>query len=172
MQPTQTYVIESSIFPPSPPVRFISGLTGTAGLPQSGTSSLHEDSRNRHLSAEEEHHEGSRLQRTRDVSVKNVPDARIEQPNDVIVKITTNICGSDLHMYEGRTDFKPGGVFGQVALQFLVRCPGLFTIPKASTPEHAAQNAGAGDFQLSAADIARIDKAFPLGPRPVRLPML
>ena len=49
----------------------------------------------------------------RDVSVKNVPDARIEQPNDVIVKITTtNICGSDLHMYEGRTDFKPGGVFG------------------------------------------------------------
>jgi hypothetical protein len=48
----------------------------------------------------------------RDVSVKNVPDARIEQPNDVIVKITTtNICGSDLHMYEGRTDFKPGGVF-------------------------------------------------------------
>jgi D-arabinose 1-dehydrogenase-like Zn-dependent alcohol dehydrogenase len=35
----------------------------------------------------------------RDVSVKNVPDARIEQPNDVIVKITTtNICGSDLHI--------------------------------------------------------------------------
>jgi diketogulonate reductase-like aldo/keto reductase len=60
----------------------------------------------------------------------------------------------------------------QVALQFLVRCPGLFTIPKASTPEHAAENAGAGDFQLSAADVARIDKAFPLGPRPARLPML
>src|SRR3984885_1342826 len=60
----------------------------------------------------------------------------------------------------------------QVALQFLVRCPELFTIPKASTPEHAAENAGAGDFQLSVADIARIDKAFPLGPRPARLPML
>ncbi len=60
----------------------------------------------------------------------------------------------------------------QVALQFLVRCPGLFTIPKASTPEHAAENAGAGDFQLSAADVAHIDKAFPLGPRPARLPML
>ena len=29
----------------------------------------------------------------RDVSVKNVPDAKIEQPNDVVVKIvTTNIC--------------------------------------------------------------------------------
>lgn len=49
----------------------------------------------------------------RDVSVKDVPDARIEQPNDVLVKITTtNICGSNLHMYEGRTDFEPGGVFG------------------------------------------------------------
>jgi diketogulonate reductase-like aldo/keto reductase len=30
----------------------------------------------------------------------------------------------------------------QVALQFLVRCPGLFAIPKASTPEHAVENAG------------------------------
>jgi glutathione-independent formaldehyde dehydrogenase len=49
----------------------------------------------------------------RNVAVKNVPDAKIEQPNDVLVRITsTNICGSDLHMYEGRTDFKPGSVFG------------------------------------------------------------
>jgi diketogulonate reductase-like aldo/keto reductase len=53
-----------------------------------------------------------------------------------------------------------------------VRCPGLFTIPKASTPEHVAENAGAGDFQLSAADVARIDNAFPRGPHPARLPML
>jgi diketogulonate reductase-like aldo/keto reductase len=60
----------------------------------------------------------------------------------------------------------------QVALQFLVRCPGIFTIPKASTPEHAAEDAGAGDFQLSAADVVRIDEAFPLGPRTARLPML
>jgi threonine dehydrogenase-like Zn-dependent dehydrogenase len=49
----------------------------------------------------------------RNVSVKDVPDAKIEQPTDVVVKITsTNICGSDLHMYEGRTDFAPGSVFG------------------------------------------------------------
>jgi Zn-dependent alcohol dehydrogenase len=41
----------------------------------------------------------------RDVSVKNVPDAKIERPTDVLVRITTtNICGSDLHMFEGRTD--------------------------------------------------------------------
>src|ERR1700744_3017295 len=48
-----------------------------------------------------------------DVQVKNVPDARIEQPTDVLVRITsTNICGSDLHMYEGRTDLNPGMVLG------------------------------------------------------------
>ena len=45
----------------------------------------------------------------RAVSVKDVPDARIERPTDVLVQITTtNICGSDLHMYEGRTDFETG----------------------------------------------------------------
>ncbi len=60
----------------------------------------------------------------------------------------------------------------QVALQFLVRQPGLFAIPKASTPEHTEENAGAGDFQLSIADIEQIDKAFPRGPRPHRLPTL
>jgi glutathione-independent formaldehyde dehydrogenase len=49
----------------------------------------------------------------RQVSVDEVPDARIEQPTDVLVRITsTNICGSDLHMYEGRTDFEPGRIFG------------------------------------------------------------
>ncbi|MFI8568049.1 zinc-dependent alcohol dehydrogenase [Rhodococcus sp. NPDC078407] len=37
----------------------------------------------------------------RKVSVDTVPDPRIEQPTDAIVKITTtNICGSDLHLYE------------------------------------------------------------------------
>jgi threonine dehydrogenase-like Zn-dependent dehydrogenase len=49
----------------------------------------------------------------RDVRVMNVRDAKIEQPTDVLVKITTtNICGSDLHMYEGRTDMEKGRIFG------------------------------------------------------------
>ena len=48
-----------------------------------------------------------------DVAVADVPDARIEDPNDILVRITTtNICGSDLHMYEGRTSFETGRVFG------------------------------------------------------------
>lgn len=54
----------------------------------------------------------------------------------------------------------------QVALRFLVRRPSLFTIPKASTPEHAAENAGAGDLRLTEAELARIDEAFPPGPIP------
>jgi glutathione-independent formaldehyde dehydrogenase len=49
----------------------------------------------------------------KDVSVDEVPDATIEKPTDVLVKITTaNICGSDLHMYEGRTDVEEGKVLG------------------------------------------------------------
>jgi threonine dehydrogenase-like Zn-dependent dehydrogenase len=37
----------------------------------------------------------------RDVRVDTVPDPRIEDPGDVIVRVTsTGICGSDLHLYE------------------------------------------------------------------------
>ena len=48
-----------------------------------------------------------------EVAVENVPDPEIKHPNDVIVKITSScICGSDLHMYEGRTAAQAGIVFG------------------------------------------------------------
>ena len=60
----------------------------------------------------------------------------------------------------------------QVALSFLTREPYLFAIPKASTPEHAAENAGAGDLVLGNDEIAAIDKVFPRGPKPRSLPML
>jgi len=39
-----------------------------------------------------------------EVSVETVADPEIESPTDAIVRITSSgICGSDLHMYEGRT---------------------------------------------------------------------
>jgi diketogulonate reductase-like aldo/keto reductase len=60
----------------------------------------------------------------------------------------------------------------QVALRFLVRRHSLFAIPKASDPDHVIDNAGAGDLHLSEAELARIDAAFPRGPRPRSLPML
>jgi glutathione-independent formaldehyde dehydrogenase len=48
-----------------------------------------------------------------DVQVKEVEDPKIEAPTDAIVRITsTCICGSDLHMYEGRTNAEAGIVFG------------------------------------------------------------
>jgi diketogulonate reductase-like aldo/keto reductase len=60
----------------------------------------------------------------------------------------------------------------QVALAYLAREPNVFAIPKASSAEHAADNAAAGDLVLSAEDIAALDKAFPRGPKPRGLPML
>jgi diketogulonate reductase-like aldo/keto reductase len=60
----------------------------------------------------------------------------------------------------------------QVALAFLIRDTAVFAIPKASTPEHAAENAGAGELTLSEADIAALEAAFPRGPKPRSLPML
>ena len=56
-----------------------------------------------------------------DVSVQNVPDAQIKAPTDVLVKITsTNICGSDLHMYEGRTSLEKGRIIGHENLGVVV----------------------------------------------------
>lgn len=63
-----------------------------------------------------------------------------------------------------------GATAHQVALRFVVRHSSLFAIPKASNPEHAAENAASGDLDLTAAEIARIDAAFPRGPRPRKLP--
>jgi threonine dehydrogenase-like Zn-dependent dehydrogenase len=50
----------------------------------------------------------------RDVRVDEVPDPRIEEPTDVIVRITSSgICGSDLHLYEVLGPFmQEGDVLG------------------------------------------------------------
>ena len=55
----------------------------------------------------------------------------------------------------------------QVALRFLLRHPEVFVIPKASHLAHVAENAAAATLELSAAELARIDAAFPRG-RPRR----
>jgi diketogulonate reductase-like aldo/keto reductase len=65
-----------------------------------------------------------------------------------------------------------GATARQVALAFLAREPNVFTIPKASSAEHVAENAAAGDLALSNEDIAALDSAFPRGPKPRSLPML
>ena len=60
----------------------------------------------------------------------------------------------------------------QVALAFLTRAPSVLAIPKASSADHAAENAAAGDLNLTDADIAALDRAFPRGLKPRGLPML
>jgi len=46
----------------------------------------------------------------RDVRVEDVPDPQLQEPTDAIVKITTtNICGSDLHLYETLGPFMDAG---------------------------------------------------------------
>jgi diketogulonate reductase-like aldo/keto reductase len=60
----------------------------------------------------------------------------------------------------------------QVALSFLLRSPSVFVIPKASTPEHALENAAAAKVELSSEDLQAIDAAFPRGRRRVGIPML
>jgi len=60
----------------------------------------------------------------------------------------------------------------QVALGFLTRRPSVFAIPKASSADHAADNAAAGRLNLSDSELAALDSAFPRGPKPRGLPML
>ncbi|MDE2250226.1 MAG: aldo/keto reductase [Gammaproteobacteria bacterium] len=58
----------------------------------------------------------------------------------------------------------------QVALNFLLRYPNLFVIPKAARIEHARENAGAANFELTAAELGALDAAFGRSPRPRVLP--
>ncbi|HET9174629.1 MAG TPA: glutathione-independent formaldehyde dehydrogenase [Candidatus Saccharimonadales bacterium] len=49
--------------------------------------------------------------------VEEVQDPHIEQPTDAIIKVSSAaICGSDLHMYEGRTAVETGKIFGHEIL--------------------------------------------------------
>ena len=60
----------------------------------------------------------------------------------------------------------------RVALCFLTRRASLFAIPKSANLKHVEENAGAAALALSEAELARIDAAFPLDPRPRPLPIL
>ena len=58
----------------------------------------------------------------RDMRIDEVPDPKLKDPTDVIVKLTsTNICGSDLHMYGVRTSLKAGTVVGHENLGIVVQ---------------------------------------------------
>lgn len=50
------------------------------------------------------------------VALREVPDPRIEEPGDAIVRVTrTAICGSDLHFFHGKAPLEPGETMGHEA---------------------------------------------------------
>jgi glutathione-independent formaldehyde dehydrogenase len=49
----------------------------------------------------------------RNITVADRPKPKLNSPSDAILRVTTSgICGSDLHMYDGRTELKEGTVVG------------------------------------------------------------
>jgi diketogulonate reductase-like aldo/keto reductase len=89
--------------------------------------------------------------------------------------------GQSAAPYDPRT--RPGGVLEkiaaahgatarQVALQFLLRHTEVFVIPKAAGVAHLEDNARAAALQLSEAELARIDAAFPPGKPRRGVPMI
>jgi threonine dehydrogenase-like Zn-dependent dehydrogenase len=54
----------------------------------------------------------------RDVRVDRVPDPGIEQPDDIVIRVTsTGVCGSDLHLYEVMSPFlEEGDVLGHESM--------------------------------------------------------
>ncbi len=64
-----------------------------------------------------------------DVRIDTVPDSKIEQPTDVVVKITsTAICGSDLHLLDGyQPGMEKGDILGHEPMGVVVEVGGKVT---------------------------------------------
>jgi diketogulonate reductase-like aldo/keto reductase len=65
-----------------------------------------------------------------------------------------------------------GATAAQVALAWLLKQDGTMVIPKATRQEHVRENRGALDLQLTADDLAALDRAFPPPKGPSSLGML
>jgi diketogulonate reductase-like aldo/keto reductase len=61
----------------------------------------------------------------------------------------------------GKVASKHGCDPAAVALAWVLRHPGMITIPKATRPEHVRANLRALDLELDAEDLAALDAAFP-----------
>ncbi|HEX3752055.1 MAG TPA: zinc-dependent alcohol dehydrogenase [Streptosporangiaceae bacterium] len=68
-------------------------------------------------------------QGTEHVEVTNVPDPKIQEPNDIVIRVTsTAICGSDLHLYGVLGPFlAPGDVLGHEAMGIVEEVGGDIT---------------------------------------------
>ena len=74
-----------------------------------------------------------------DISVDNVPDPVIEQPDDIILRVTsTAICGSDLHIYNGFVPQLRDEVLGHEFMGIVEEAGGA--VIKAQLIEQTAKN--------------------------------
>ncbi|MFB5085376.1 aldo/keto reductase [Symbiobacterium thermophilum] len=71
-----------------------------------------------------------------------------------------------------RVAARHGATPAQVALAWLLRQKDVMVIPKAGRPEHVRENRAALDLELTAEDLAELDRAFPSPTRKVPLEML
>ncbi|WP_405621978.1 zinc-dependent alcohol dehydrogenase [Streptomyces sp. NBC_00076] len=80
----------------------------------------------------------------RDVRVENVPDPKIEEPTDAVIRVTTSgLCGSDLHLYEVLTPFMtPGDILGHEPI-------GIVEAVGAGVPDLAAGDRVVVPFQIA-----------------------
>jgi len=109
----------------------------------------------------------------RDVRVETVPDPRIEQPTDAIVRITsTGLCGSDLHLYEVMAPFmtegdilghEPMGIVEAVGSDVTHISPGdRVVIPFNISCGHCAMCAGGLQSQCETTQVREYDKGAAL----------
>ena len=71
-----------------------------------------------------------------DVRVDTVPDPKIEDPRDAIIKITsTAICGSDLHLFDGyMPTMESGDILGHEPMGIVVEVGSAVTRLKPGRP--------------------------------------
>jgi threonine dehydrogenase-like Zn-dependent dehydrogenase len=108
--------------------------------------------------AKEPHARESCTNGTRDVRVDHVPEPELEDPKNLIIKVTsTAICGSDLHLYDGFLGpfMKEGQILGhepmgevvevgsevkkfkvgdRIVVPFTITCGDASSVERASTP--------------------------------------
>ena len=65
-----------------------------------------------------------------------------------------------------------GATPAQIAIAWSLRLPGVISIPKSADPDHVRANAAAATLDLTVADLATLDKAFPPPKRRTPLEML
>lgn len=100
------------------------------------------------------------LYHLRDRAIEQATLPHCEKQDIVVVGYTPLAKGGFLRGVVADIAKTHGRTPRQVALNFLTRRASLFTIPKASRPEHVRENAEALDFSLTAQELRAIQAAF------------